>query len=414
MSSVTPFWNRIPRFFLYGINRDVLLILGAITIANYFISGWLMLIVYQVIIIKYAAEVLQQTSQGTLSSPVLSFSVINENLELPFKLFLVYLCYFYALGKLLEILPYWLLIPAIFIAVLLLPAVVISLVISEDINHALNPLNWFSIALRIGWPYLIMFLFLVLFSIVNTQVGDILGGRMSSRILSSFELALDGYFMVVIFHLMGYVVLQYHEQLGHEAPEGLQQTEQDDEHSSPLMQRFLDEGNIPAALAELSSLIQDSPHDLELRRRMYVILSMHGEHERLRRYAPHYFNMLMEQGRKEDAASVYLDAVERGEAFTPDKAAHHLPIMQVLRIRRKQKQAVLLGQGFHKRFPGDLHTPELYLEMARILSEELQRDDLAKNTLAYVLKNHPEAPVVNEVKKYYSLLSQLGQPARQT
>ncbi len=411
MSSVTPFWNRIPRFFLYGINRNVLLILGAIAVANYFITGWLMLIVYEVIIIKYASEALQQTSQGNLSAPALSFSVINENLELPFKLFLVYLCYFYALGRLLEILPYWLLIPVIFIAILLLPAVVISLVISEEIGHALNPLNWFSITLRIGWPYLIMFLFLVLFGIVNTQLGDLLGSRLSSRSLSSFGLALDGYFMIVIFHLMGYIVLQYHEQLGHEAPGEQQQGGLDDKHSSPLMQKFLDEGNIPAALAELSSLIQDSPLDLELRRRMYVLLSSHGEQERLRRYAPHYVDMLMGQGRKEDAASVYLDSVERGDPFALDKAAHHLPIMQVLRMRRKPKQAILLAQGFHKRFPADLHTPELYLEMAQILSEELQRDDLARNALAYVLKNHPETPVVDEVKKYYSLLSQLNNPA---
>lgn len=409
-STITPFWNRIPKFFLYGLHPNTLILIGVLFVASYVFSGPLVNLVYSVVIIKYASEALQHTVEGHLTPPQLSVEVINENFELPFKLFIVYLCYFYALAHLLGMVTSLLAIPLLVAAILLLPAVVISLVVSENIGHAINPLNWFRIAFSIGWPYLIMFLFLVLFALVETEFASILITKIPASFALPLFLAIDAYFMFVMFHLMGYVVMQYHEELGGDTPEGLNSDEEDDQHMSPRLRRFMEEGNTTAALGELSSLIQESPQDLELRRRMYVFLMSSGENERLQRYAPHYFGMLADQRRYDDAATVYQDSHERGDVFTIASASHHLPVMQVLRRRRMCKLAVLMAQGFHKRFPKDLHTPEIYLEMAKILSEELQRDDLAKNTLGFVLKGFPEDVLIPEVKQYLEVLARLSNP----
>jgi hypothetical protein len=411
-AKITPFWNRIPSFFLYGLRPNALILVGVLFAASYVFGGPLINLVYYVVIIKYASVALQHTVEGHLSPPALSVEVINENFELPFKLFIVYLCYFYAFSHILGVIPSLLAIPLLVVAILLLPAVVISLVVTEEIGHALNPLNWMKIAFSIGWPYLIMFLFLMLFGLVKAEVFATFGSRISLNLMIPFWLAVDAYFTFVMFHLMGYVAMQYHEELGGETPDGLSSGAQDeDEFASPRLQRFIDEGNITAAMGELSSLIQDNPQDLELRRRLYVFLLSNGESERLQRYAPHYFGMLMEQKRYDDAATVYHDSLERGDAFTPETASHYLAIMQVLRRRRMCKQAILLAQGFHKRFPGDPHTPAVYLEMAKILSEDLQRDELAKNTLAFLLKGFPEDVLIPEVKQYLGILSNLTSPA---
>ncbi|MEN8170838.1 MAG: hypothetical protein ABFS08_11505 [Pseudomonadota bacterium] len=411
-AKITPFWNRIPSFFLYGLRPNALILAGILFAASYVFGGPLINLVYYVVIIKYASEALQHTVQGDLSPPALSAEVINENFELPFKLFIVYLCYFYALSHLLGTVPSLLAIPLLIVAILLLPAVVISLVVTEEIGHALNPLNWIKIAFSIGWPYLIMFLFLMLFGLIKTEVFSTLITRIPVNFVMPFWLAVDAYFMFVMFHLMGYVTMQYHEELGGEAPEVLiDDTQHEDEYASPRLQRFIEEGNTTAAIGEISSMIQDNPQDLELRRRMYVFLMSNGENERLQRFAPHYFGMLTEQKRYEDAATVYHDSHERGDAFIPETTSHYLAIMQVLRRRRMGKQAVLLAQGFHKRFPNDPRTPEVYLEMAKILSEDLQRDELAKNTLAFLLKGFPDDVLIPEVKQFLGILSNLTNAA---
>lgn len=408
---ITPFWFRIPKFFLYGLHPFPLAIIAILFVASYFFSGRLINLVYYVITIKYAAEALQHTAAGDLKPPRLSAEVINENFELPFKLYIVYLCYVYALGFILGKVTLLLAIPILVAFVLLLPAVIISLVVSEEIGIALNPLNWFNIAMRIGWPYLIMFFGLFLFGVVQSVVAEILLSKISASFIWPVATAIDAYFTIVMFHLMGYVVLQYHEELGEEAPAGLEEEDgMDDEYTTPLLKKFLAEGNIPAAIAEISSMIQNDPQNLELRRRMYVLLMSNGESERLGRYAPHYFAMLASANRLDDAAMVYLDSHERGEPFTPETAAHYLPVMRALRQRRKHREAIRMAQGFHKRFPNDPHTPELYLEMAKILSEELQRDDLAKNALGFVIKGFPGHAVLPEVKQYLGVLARLGAP----
>ena len=100
---ITPFWNRIPRFFLYGLHPNALILIGVLFSASYIFGGPLINLVYYIVIIKYASEGLQHTVEGHLTPPQLSVEVINENFELPFKLFIVYLCYFHALAHLLDV-----------------------------------------------------------------------------------------------------------------------------------------------------------------------------------------------------------------------------------------------------------------------------------------------------------------------
>ncbi|MFO7593862.1 MAG: hypothetical protein R6X15_07475 [Pseudomonadota bacterium] len=407
-TEITPFWHRIPKFFLYGLHPYPLILAGVLFVVSYFLIWPLIGFVFYAVIIKYASEALQHTVDGELTPPRLSPEVINENLELTFKLLVVYLCYFHVFAYLLDVVPWVLVLPLIVAAFLFLPALIISLVITEDMGPALNPFYWFSIAKRIGWPYMIMFLFLILFEFVQWEFGAIIGSRIPGQYMYPFEMAVETYFMVVIFHLMGYVVLQYRDELGFETF-GTQDDEPESrsEHSTPLLERFIEEGKIDAALAEYSSLIKAHPEDVELRRKVYVFLLSNGQDERLKDYVPHYFSLLVAKGRLDDAASVYLDSHERGAPFVPGSPGDYLPVMKVLRHRGKSKQAVLLGQGFHKRFPNDPHTPELYLELAKLLSEDLQRDDLARNILAFLLKGFPDTALTPQIKQYMGLLTKL-------
>jgi hypothetical protein len=414
--TITPFWHRIPKFFLYGFHPYALILAAFIMAGSYFLGGGLFNFVFYVVMIKYGAEALRHTMDGELTPPKLNASVINENYELPFKLFVVILCYYFVTDRIVDLSGSFAV--AITIAIffeMLIPAIIISLIVTDEIGYALNPINCFNIPIRIGWGYLVMIIFLVLFDAVEYAFTDIIINHIPRNFAGPAWMGINTYFTVIMFHLMGYMVMQYHEELGCDTP-NIQEssrkktpgTQSESALTSPLLERFMEEGNVDAAVAEFSSLIQDNPQDLELRRRAYTYLRANGEHERLKKYAPHYFSVLAEQGRYSDAAGVYIDSVQRQEPFHPVNPSHYLPVMKELRLRNANKEAVLLAQGFHKRFPDDSHTAPLYLEMSRVLSEELQRDDLAHQTLRFVMKKFPGHEVMPEVEQYNDVLLRLN------
>lgn len=56
--------------------------------------------------------------------------------------------------------------------------------------------------------------------------------------------------------------------------------------------------------------------------------------------------------------------------------------------------------GFHKSFPGSNEVVDAYILGAKICCEDLERDDLAKKLLEYVLKKHPSHPRAIEANQY--------------
>lgn len=406
---IPPFWNRIPQLFLYGLRPRPLILAIVLATVSGFLGSGLFNLILGLVVLKYAMAALQETAEGYLTPPKLSYAVLVENYQLPIKLYVLVVAWFFIYGAVSGSAGPVLSLLMFFAGMLLFPAVVISLVMTESFLYAVNPLNAAVLVKRIGWPYLIMFLFLFLFGITEESVQSLFLERVSRALLAPMWFAIDAIFTVIMFHLMGYVLFQYHDELGGAKPAALAEGEDETEGvGSPLLERFIAEGNVAAATEEFAGLIRDNPQDLNLRRRMYVYLISMDQHARLNRYLPSYFSALLDAGAVGDATKLYLDSVQRGDAFAPGRPSDYFPLMRELRRRRSGRQAVKLVSGFHKRFPGAAEIPQVYLEMATILSEDLLQDELAAKALKYVLTNFPQDPVAPEVKKQLALLEQLG------
>jgi len=408
--SITPFWNRIPKFFLYGLHRNPLILAGVLFAIALIFGGPILNLVLIVVAIKYGTEALKRSMEGDFTPPNLSGEVISSNFGLALKLIFVFFIYIYGLTNVVGWLGMLLGLPIFIVGILLIPAVVISFVVSEEIIYSLNPLNWWHIAYQIGWPYLIMVVFLFFINVINTQFIGFIVHIFPRGLVFPLFVGLNVYFTVVMFHLLGYVVLQYHEQLGGYTPSALDgntEIKKVDPYMTPALKKLLEEENVNGAINEMNSMIERNPQELELRRRLYVYLKMNGKNEALSDFAPIYFNRLAENNRYTDATTVYLETALRGYAFHPDHPGDYLPVMRELRRRLASKQAVQLAQGFHKRFPNDQHIPEVYLALAQILSEDIQRDDLAQQTLNFVLKCFPGHSLVPQVRQHLTVLSKL-------
>lgn len=408
--TITPFWNRIPKTFQYGLHKYPLLLAAIIFVVSLFFGGPIINLILLVVAVKYGVEALKTTMEGDFTPPKITFETINNNFGLALKLIFVFFLYGILLTVISNGVGMLLGIPIYIAGMLLIPAVVISFVVSEEISYSLNPANWWHIASSIGWPYLIMTAFLFLIDVINSQVIGYVVNLFPESFIAPLFVAINVFYTVVMFHLLGYVVLQYHESLGGYTPSALAQNteiKKADPFMTPMLRQFLQDENVGGAINELRSLIDQNPKELELRRRLYVYLKLNGEIEALRDYAPIYFNRLAENNRFTDASTVYLESMARGIPFYPDYPGDYLPVMQELRRRRASKEAIQLTQGFHKRHPKDQHIPEVYLALAKILSEDVQRDDLAVQALSFVEKGFPEHNLIPQVKQHLAVLSKL-------
>ncbi|MDZ7748086.1 MAG: hypothetical protein U5K43_03920 [Halofilum sp. (in: g-proteobacteria)] len=171
--TIEPFWNRMPRFFLYALTPPALLVLVALAFLNAFLLnltglgqfGLLLALgaslVALVFSVKYGYDILERTAHGYLTPPPLDRETLLEGYELPFKQLGVIVALMLAGAAIGSVFPPAAVVFAI-AAFALLPAIVMTLAIERSMASALNPAVLFRVAFSIGWPYFAVFALVLL------------------------------------------------------------------------------------------------------------------------------------------------------------------------------------------------------------------------------------------------------------
>lgn len=401
--AIAPFWNRIPRFFLYPLYPSGAVVLTGVLVLMAVLPlsliGMLLRLVVLLFFNKYCFEVLAQTAEGRLRPPALDLELLTQGYEMPFKQFGVFITLSAASYGVTAALGAW--AGALFglLTNLALPAILMVLAVSGSLLTALAPHTVGGLIWRIGWPYLILVAFLVLLTGGMAAVPVLLGEVLSPQALIAVAALAMLYGSVIIFNMMGYVVYQYHDALG------LHATEDDDaDPAFADFQRFMAEQNYPAALEELRNLLPARWEDLELHRRLHKLAALIGNTDVLLRHAREFIPLLRERGRIREAMDIFRTCVGVEPSFRPNRAEDYLPIAQMLRESRQPRLAIALINGFHKRFPDSPETPALYLLAARLFHEELGDAAQAIRILRYTLGAFPDHALCEPIKRYLNVL----------
>ncbi|MBA1146650.1 hypothetical protein H0Z60_06220 [Ectothiorhodospiraceae bacterium WFHF3C12] len=408
---ITPFWHRIPHFFQYPFRKPSLwVLLGGTGLGVVFsmipILGPLAMLALSLGIMKYAYEVLAETAEGYMDPPEISSDRSGTGIVIPLKQFAIY----FLLGLLVVLIAQGFgavaaLLFAI-VALILLPASIITLATTASLTAAINPLLLGQMIQRIGAPYAALYGMLVLLYVGSGAVGALLAGSVPALLLYVVSLFAGYYFTFVMFHLMGYVVYQFHVELDF-LPEAVIEAgdgqSMDDELQ--LFEQFLAEEKYGAAKAELLAVIARHPERLELKQRLHRIAQLSGDRPLLARNGRQLISEYLDAQRLRDAVNVHLDCVRDDPAFRPGRGEDYAPLAQALRERGDGKLAVQLVNGFHKRYPEHPATPSLYVLAARVFSEDLERDDQARVILDYVVKHFPRNPDTRQAKALISALN---------
>lgn len=430
--AITPFWQRIPSLFTYPFHAAPLVTLTLLSLATLFLLipfPFLPLVVLGAIwfgFYRMAYAALQLTAHGDLEPP--ATQSMDAGTAVVWKQLGLLVTSGVAIGISIAVMgPGF----ALFLGILLLiamPAAIMRLAITESFVQAINPLAWLEIMLRTGGAYFILLIFTFLLSggvgVVQALLADT--GLPLIVVLPVATFA-RMYFLLITFHLIGYFLYQYHERLGLDLPEDVvdRNLSTDVERQgpasaagasapaeSPLLARvriLLQEGKTAEAADQLVQKLRseggsEAEHD-QYRR----LLALLDDKPQLLRHGSAYISILLERKRMARAAAVAAECLKLDPAFEPEDPAQIAILAQAAESAGNWRLALQLTNAFAKRHPGHPDIPANYFLAARLLSEQMHRDDQARKVLQGLLKKHPDHELAPQMRQYLQVLERLGQ-----
>ncbi len=410
-NTVVPFWERIHKFFLYPLSLQPLLLmsilafLAVLVSEGGFIFGIIRFFIWA-IMLKYAFAALRESARGNLKPPQVDSDTVASDFDLVYKqigmFFLCFLAFFYGgiylgpFGSLLILIA----------GILFLPAMIIVLVSTEKVFHSLNPMIFIPIATRIGPGYLVMFVFLTILFFAPYYLGGYIVAFMpefSQAFL--FNLA-QNYYTLVSYHLMGYVLLQYHREIGYEVdyedfadPDAEVSAEKIDPAQKALVEvgNMIKEGKHDEAVAHIEGLTRSGGFsDVRLSDRYFSLLKLTKAMQRLEEHAPAHLSLLVKAGEQEKACGVYEDLLNINENFLPE-AVLLFKIAGWQNTLGKSREGIMTFKRFVKKFPDHHSAPMAYFRIAQILNDQIGDSEKSKRVLDTLTKRYPGHEIMSQV-----------------
>jgi tetratricopeptide (TPR) repeat protein len=406
---IVPVWHRIKDVWLYPLKSSPLMVIGIaafVTLATSWLSfNWFFEMCVLAYVYKFGSEVLWHTANGNLEPPDFA-SQVDENSG--WNQIKVFVCFIVAGVLAYRLLP-WQPAMAVWLVLLLgYPAATMQVAINGGWLAALNPLTWFAAIARIGWAYLGVVLLTLAFAFSRGYLQEHLVALPAPIRIFLFS-AVSYYFAIASFFLLGYVVYQYHEELGFDA--------KPQEAVAPLSKLPKDPDQ--ELLDECEILVQDGKLNVAAER-MGAHLKMRGGtalfHQRYRKlltvldnklallaHAQLWINVLLAQHQEAQAVLVLQESLNIDPEFRPADEAAWLPVAKAL-APRNADQALKIMQGFHGRFPKSKQIGQMMLLAAKTLVEQKANIASANKLLEQAILRFPNDAAIPELQQYHQQL----------
>ncbi|HSX62997.1 MAG TPA: tetratricopeptide repeat protein [Tahibacter sp.] len=418
--TIVPFWQRLREISLYPSQTGALITLVVLSLARVLGLlpgvGRIVTLLVTIALYKFAFEILRATANGSMEPPENTLDMdesvgrMGVLLQAAFivmaflSFFIGYLLFgdaglFFGLATTLLLLLGW-------------PGACMSLAIDQNFWHALNPATWMQIMSRLGWPYFLAYGLMTLIFLSAANAQALLEGFVPLLIGLPLFYFISGYALLATFHLMGYLVWQYQDELGFTP----------DAAPLPLINRNADPDQF--ILDEVAQMVRDGETDLatdalraHLRERggteavhtqYRKLLRLKGDTTELVRHGKEWLPMLLAQDREKAAVELFRELVELDPSYAVTDAESNTRLANRAAALGQTQLALRLISGFHKRHPKSADIPQMYLLAARLLSERMGKDAEAKALLTQIRTAYPNHALMPEVDALTKLIDSLG------
>ena len=416
---IEPFWNRMPRIFSYPISVPSLILMAVLALATMFFSGpglfsSLMKGVMWLVLIKYSFESLKATAGGNLKPPPVNSQTISDDFQQVFKQFVIYIAIFLAFG--------WisfhagLLIGFAFLmaALFFVPSMIILLVTTGRLIHALNPVMFVRLTFRIGWAYLLMYFFLFLLGSAPAYLFQFLIKFLPAELHLLLYGFAESFYTIVSYHLMGYVILQYHDKIGYQVafedfndpdseeyePKEVDPDEDVLREVAPLIQ----EGKLDEAISVIQKMtLHQGIKGINLSDRYYTLLKMKKRRAEMLEHGVNHLDKLAAENQKNKALAVFGECRKIDAGFLPTAGAL-FKLAGWLNETGKTQAAVSVYNLLVKSHPQHPVVPKAYFRIAQLFHDALMKTDKAKKILSALQMKYPEHEIIPHVENFLARL----------
>ena len=371
-NTATPFWRRLPESFRYPLESNAIILIIGISIISAIVSslpfGFILVVAVEGAFIKYCFSCLNDTSDGKFTAPKIE-SAYKGALSIALMMIGLGICAFsiiFLIEKLTN--------PGIanFIAVLMVvstPAIVIVYAITDDLKTAVNPISILRLMLNVGLSYgLLLGFILLMFGSVNL-INQFIGENVSflSGVIQSI---VTNYYLVVLFHMMGYMIFQYQAELGFSArvDDGVLREKRDD--IDVLKSRIditIKEGDYEEAALIFEKTIKSFPKERYFFEQYFQFLMAvdlkQKQSEWMKDFIPKYFEFLIKNNLLNKIPTSYKLVINKDKEYQFNSAELKLNVAKACFTKGEARLVVHLLNGLHKKHPDFEFSSESYLLM---------------------------------------------------
>ncbi len=409
--AITPFWLRLNKIFAYPLTTDTLAVIAGFSVLSLlkFLPGFGFLIGFLIWLgsYKYAYEVLAYTAKGGTGSTSLVYMANTDDMAVK-QLFLV----LGMIGMVALVAVFVHPVIAILFGMIVLisfPAAIIALAMEQRVLPALNPVLWLDLIGRIGSPYFLAVLFLLLMLISSATLKTYVLSLLPPLLSQVIFFFVSFYFLVVMFHLMGYIVYQYHEILGVKLSyaHSLEKARTADEIVLDEVKATVQEGELPKAIALLEESFGAGGGTPALRDEYHKLLRLAGDKEKLIEHGRHYITLLLNSfDNLRRALQIADDCLDVDKTFQLREPEQVLPLAKLAEQFGKSQLVVKLTSGFGSQYPDHPDTPNNDFLAAKALVN-VNQEQKALDILRGLLRRYPEHALVAEIQQQVTVLERV-------
>ncbi len=412
---IDSFWKRLPKIFAYGFYpRPLVLVTIIAVISAFFPNPGIFSLVFRgllgMMILKYSFESLKATASGNLKPPKVNAETVTSDIGPVLKQGVMFFLIYFVFGFLLATSGPFIAYPYLYFIGLLIPSMIIILVSSGSLLNALNPVAVGSIAIRIGWAYLLVYVFFSILGSAPTVLGHYIIKHFPEALQVPMMTFAQGFYTIVTYHLLGYVILQYHEEVGYQVDQddfrdptevaaGPRQVDPDAQVLNAV-KPLIQEGKLDEAISLITEMTAVTGiQGVNLAERYYTLLKMKKKIPELLEHASYYLDMLAAENNKTKALKVYIECKKIKPDFLPDANAL-FQLAGWLNEMGKSKEAIATYNRLVKEYPEHKLVPKAFYRVAQIFQDRLMSPDNARKILTGVKQKYPDHEIIPHVENY--------------
>ncbi len=391
-----PFWQRLSAFFRYPFHRDPLMVVAFCTLVPMFLGpglfGVLVFIFLALVLFKYTYAVIRHTAEGHMKPPPVSTAWSGQGFAIGIQQMVVFIAMVLLVGFSMAMLGP---IPGLVVGalvVLALPASIMVLAMENSVFAALNPMNLMRLITAIGWPYFLLYGFLILMTMASGAAQDFAVTHMEPVLAQPLAGFLNSTYMLILFHMLGYLLFQYQQELGF-ASDYQDDEAQPDPHQDRSrridadIDMALKEGNYNQVAGILEESLKRDPDNPNRVEQLYRLAVARRDLKTLSQHQGKLLRWIVALRRHNELKILLTLLRQQDSEFQPQDPELTVACAELLFLQQELKPALQLLKDFHKRFPQSEQIAPAYILVARILANGFGQWEKAISFLKFANKS---------------------------